>query len=117
VRVNQQLVPINARFPILTHMANLEKIILAVCLFVGFLWLRNRSKSIDLENQMMRSILGVFVLLPAALIGEKYLFTLFHLGLFTDILIKSVAILATFLIIGFGFLRSETVSSPPAAPE
>lgn len=92
-------------------MPNLEKIVLVICLLGGFLWIRNRSRSIDLENQMMRSILGVFIFLPGALIGEKYLFELFHFGLYTDILIKVVAILVTFLIVGFGFLRSETAPS------
>lgn len=90
-----------------------EKIVLLICLFGGFFWLRKRSRSVDLESQMTKALLGVFVLLPASLIGEKYVFEMFHFGTYTDILIKAVAILATFLLIGFGFLRAGTVESAP----
>ncbi len=104
--------PIKNSFPTLTDMPNLERIVLVICLLGGFLWIRNRSRAIDLENQMMRSILGVFVFLPGALIAEKYLFEMLHFGLYTDILIKVAAIFVTFLIVGFGFLRSESAGSP-----
>jgi len=91
-----------------------EKIFMLICLFGGFYWLRKRSRSVDLESQMTKAILGVFVLLPASLIGEKYLFELIHLGTYTGILVKAVAILATFLAIGFGFLRTGTTEGNPA---
>ena len=90
-----------------------EKIVLLICLFGGFFWLRKRSRSVNLESQMTKALLGVFVLLPASLIGEKYVFEMFHFGTYTDILIKAAAILATFLAIGFGFLRAGTAEVAP----
>ena len=100
-------------FPILQRMPSPEKIVLGLCLLVGFLWLRARSRSIDLESQMLRALLGTFVFLPGALIGEKYFFEMFRFGGYVDILLKAAVVIATFLVVGFGFLKSrvmETVS-------
>jgi hypothetical protein len=98
-------------------MAMTEKIVLLICLFGGFYWLRARTRSVDLENQMLKAVLGVFVLLPAILVGEKYLFEMFHFGIYTDILLKAALILATFPAIGFGFLRGGAIEgSTPTGP-
>jgi hypothetical protein len=96
-------------------MAMTEKFITLVCLLAGFLWLRRRSRSVDLENQMLRALLGVFVVLPAALVGEKYLFEQFHFGTYTDILVRVLAILVTFPAIGYGFLKSGAAGEHASA--
>jgi hypothetical protein len=92
-----------------------DKIVLGLCLLGGFLWIRKRSRSIDLENQKGRSLLGVFGILPAALLGEKYLFEWLHFDLYTNTAIKAATLIATFLIVGFGFLKpglAETKDIP-----
>jgi hypothetical protein len=90
-------------------MAMTEKIVLVLCLFGGFLWLRARSRAINLENQVGRAMGGVFLLLPALLIGEKYVFDHYlHLGPWTDLLIKTVVTVATFPAIGIFFLKPQT---------
>jgi hypothetical protein len=83
-----------------------EKIVLILCLLAGFLWIRQRSRSIDLESQKGRALFGVFALLPLALLLEKHLFEMFHFGMILNILLKCAILIATFLIVGFGFLRS-----------
>ena len=84
-----------------------EKFILAACLFCGFLWLRNRSRSLDLESRKLRSLLGVFVVLPSALIFEKFLFGKFPFAVPLNILLKAGALLATFLAVGYLFLGKD----------
>lgn len=98
-------------FPILLRMLSPEKIVLGLCLLVGFLWLRARSRSVNLESQMLRALLGTFVFLPGALIGEKYLFEMFRLGGYMDILLKAAVVIATFLVVGFGFLKSGVMDT------
>jgi len=88
-----------------------EKIIIIICLFAGFYWIRSRSRQVNLESRMLKSILGVFVLLPASLLGEKFLFEKFHFGAWQDLVIKVAILIATFLIIGFGFLSSSSGSN------
>ncbi len=88
-------------------MVNAEKIVLVLCLIAGFLWIRNRSRSVDLENQMTRAILGIFVLLPTFLFAEKYLFEKLPFGGYSFLLAKAIVILVTFGAIGFGFLRAN----------
>jgi hypothetical protein len=86
-------------------MATAEKIVLVLCLFGGFMWLRKRSRSMNLENQMGRALTGVFVLLPALLFGEKYLFDRFHLTPWTDMLVKGLVTAANFPLVGHFFLK------------
>jgi membrane-anchored protein YejM (alkaline phosphatase superfamily) len=86
-------------------MAIAEKIILLICLFSGFFWLRQRARHADLERQISRSLIGVFVLLPAILVGEQYLFEQVHFGAYTDLLLKVMVACAAFPIIGYGFIR------------
>lgn len=85
-----------------------EKIILLVCLFAGFFWIRNRSRQIDLESRMLKSILGVFIILPGALLCEKLLFEKIHFGAWQDIAIKVVVIAITFLVVGLVFLKPNS---------
>jgi hypothetical protein len=86
-------------------MAVAEKIIMLICLFSGFFWLRQRARHADLESQISRSLIGVFVLLPAILIGEQYLFERVHFGAYTDLLLKVLVAGAAFPVIGYGFIR------------
>ncbi|MDB5104793.1 MAG: hypothetical protein JWP91_2482 [Fibrobacteres bacterium] len=95
-----------------------EKLITLICLFTGFFWLRKRARSADLEHQMGRSLIGVFVVLPGILIGEKYLFEHFHFGAYTDILFRALIVSATFPAIGFGFIKPGVLEEDggPAGP-
>ncbi len=95
-------------------MALAEKIITLICLFAGFFWLRQRARSVDLEHQMGKSLVGVFVLLPAILIGEKYLFEHFHFGAYTDLLLRVLLVSATFPTIGFAFIKPGDSKAMPA---
>ncbi|MDB5049233.1 MAG: hypothetical protein JWO30_2304 [Fibrobacteres bacterium] len=97
-------------------MAIVDKIVTLICLFAGFFWLRERARSIRLENQIGKSVIGVFVLLPAILLGEKYLFDNFHFGTFTDLFLKAVLLLATFPIVGFTFLKPGS-PDPAGSPD
>jgi hypothetical protein len=94
----------------LVPMASAERIVLVVCLFGGFMWLRQRSRTINLERQMGRALAGVFLLLPALLFGEKWLFDRYHLTPWTDMLLKALVTAANFPLVGYLFLK-------PAAPE
>ena len=89
-----------------------EKIIILICLFAGFYWIRARSRQVDLESRILKSILGVFVVLPASLLGERFFFEKFHFGTWQDLVIKVAVLIVTFLIIGFGFLKPN--SSQPS---
>jgi hypothetical protein len=95
-------------------MIPLEKVLMVVCLLAGFIWIRTRARKIKVEHQKNRVILGVFVLLPALILGEKYLVEYFRFNAWTDALLKSFLILATFAAIGYGFLKS---SPSPEIPE
>ena len=86
-------------------MAIAEKIVMLVCLFGGFWWIRERARILNLENRMGRTMIGVFVVLPALLVGEKYIFDNWHFGAYTDLLFKAGGALATFAAVGFLFLR------------
>lgn len=55
----------------------------------------------------MAELLGVFVLLPAILIGEDYLFSQVHFGAYTDLLLKVLAAGAAFPFIGYAFIRTD----------
>lgn len=94
-------------------MAAAEKIIMAICMFSGFLWLRHRARGADLESQMGRSLVGVFVLLPAILIGEDYLFAHVHFGAYTDLLLKVLVAGAAFPLIGHAFIRTAPEQALP----
>ncbi|HKP97963.1 MAG TPA: hypothetical protein VJ385_19680 [Fibrobacteria bacterium] len=94
-----------------------DKIVTLICLFGGFFWLRARARSINLENQIGKAVVGVFVLLPAVLFGEKYLFDNYHFGTYTDLLLKVALLLATFPAIGLPFLKPDPGAGPdPEAP-
>jgi hypothetical protein len=84
-----------------------DKIVTILCLLGGFLWLRERARSISLDDQMGRAVIGVFVILPAVLFGEKYLFENYHFGIYADLLIKAVLMLIPFPLIGFLLLKRK----------
>lgn len=98
-------------------MAEAEKIIMAICAFSGFLWLRHRARRADLENQMGRSVIGVFVILPAVLIGEDYAFAHIHFGAYTDLLLKVLVAGAAFPLIGHAFIRTGTERALPESDD
>jgi hypothetical protein len=91
-------------------MVLLDKIVMVICLFAGFFWLRERARGLNLESQRGRAIFGVFGVLTGLLIGEKYVFERWHFGPYTDLLLKAGFALATFAAVGFFFLK-------PAPPE
>jgi hypothetical protein len=93
-----------------------DKIVTLLCLLAGFLWLRERARFIKLENQMGKAMLGVFVLLPAVLFGEKYLFDTYHFGAYTDLALKAVLLLLPFPLIGFLLLKRQPSAPGEAQP-
>jgi hypothetical protein len=98
-------------------MAMAEKIIMAICAFSGFLWLRHRARGAQLESQMGRSLIGVFVLLPGILIGEDYLFAHVHFGAYTDLLLKVLAAGAAFPLIGYACIRTHPETALPESDD
>jgi hypothetical protein len=86
-------------------MDHIDRAVLIVCLFGGFLWLRNRARRFDLGKRQNIVVFGIFLLLPAVLVGEKQLFDLLHFGKYTNLLIIAASLTATFAAIGYGFLR------------
>jgi hypothetical protein len=84
-----------------------DKIVTLLCLLGGFLWLRERVRAVSPEDQMGKAVIGVFVILPAVLFGEKYLFEHYHFGLAVDLLIKAVLLLLPFPLIGFLLLKRK----------
>jgi hypothetical protein len=96
--------------PIITYMSFPEKIVMALILFGGYFWLRERARGMNLENQQGKVVIGVFGVLTALLFGEKALLEHWHFGTYTDLLIKGVAAAATFIAVGLLFLK-------PAPPE
>lgn len=93
----------------------IDKILTLLCLFGGFYWLRARARAVNLENRIGNAVIGVFVLLPAILFGEKYLFDTFHFGPYTDLLFKAVLLAAPFPVIGLVFLKPETGADAEAS--
>jgi len=86
-------------------METTEKITMAVCLFLGFLWLRRRSRIVDLEKRMGLTVFGVFVLLPALLISGRLFFEKFRFGgAYVDLGLKAAFVAAAFAGIGYFFL-------------
>jgi hypothetical protein len=93
-----------------------DKIVMILCLFTGFLWLRKRARASNPEKAMGKTILGVFVILPAILIGMNHLFERWHFGPYTDLLIKVVLLIVTFAAIGFVFLKPAPADRGPEDP-
>ena len=89
-----------------------DKIVMIICLFVGFLWLRKRARASYPEKSMGKTILGVFVLLPATLIGMNLLFERWQFSPYTDLLIKVIVLVATFTGIGYLFLKPAPAGQP-----
>ena len=96
---------------------------MAACLFAGFLWLRGRARSLDLTHQRGKTVFGVFGVLTALLIGEKYVFDTWQFGPYTSLLLRLGLAIATFAAVGFLFLKpgppgqapEEGESAPPPA--
>lgn len=86
-------------------MVLVDKIVMAVCLFAGFFWLRERARGLNLENARGKAVFGVFGVLTGLLIGEKYIFERWHFGAYTDLLLKAGFALATFAAVGLLFLK------------
>jgi hypothetical protein len=88
-------------------MENAEKAAIMVCLFLGFLWLRRRSRAVDLEKRMGRTVFAVFVLLPGLLIAGRLFFERFRFGTFVDLGLQAAFVLAVFTGIGYFFLPPD----------
>lgn len=98
----------------LGDMETTEKILMVVCLFGGFMWIRTRTRSMDLSKRRGRTVVGIFGVLPALLIGEKYLFESLEFGGYTGMLFRAALAAATFAAVGYLFLKP---GSPGPEPE
>jgi hypothetical protein len=91
-----------------------ERVVLIVCLIGGFLWLRGRSRRMNLESRQVTVVVGIFLVLPALLLAEKALFEKLPWGPWVNAPIMGISLIATFAGVGFGFLRpSGTDGEPP----
>jgi hypothetical protein len=82
-----------------------DNVVMIVCLFGGFLWLRTRARAVHAEKRQVSTLVGLFLVLPALLILESRLFGKLPYGSVTNLLLKAAALVATFAAVGFGFLR------------
>ena len=89
-----------------------DKIVVIVCVFGGFLWLRSRARSLNLEHRMTKVVVGVFLLLPALLLAENHLFQRLPFEPLVNTLLKAPILIATFAAIGYGFLRPAPQEKP-----
>ena len=97
--------------PTFPFMPIFEKLPLAVILIGSLYWLRARARGMNLEGRQGRAIFGVFIILPALLIGEEKFFEHWHFGTYTDLLLKAVLAFAVVVFVGLFFLKP----SPPEA--
>lgn len=88
-------------------METTEKIILAACIFAGFLWLRGRARALDLSRSKGRTVFGIFGVLAGLLLGIKYAFDNWHFGAYADVAIQAAAIAASFALVGYVFLKPD----------
>lgn len=86
-------------------MSTAEKVVIILCVFGGFLWLRARARSVNPERQKGMVLVGIFMVLPALLVGESHLFERLPYGPWTNLLLKASLLASTFAAVGFGFLR------------
>jgi hypothetical protein len=86
-------------------MSTADKVVMIVCIFGGFLWLRTRARTVHAERRQGPVMLGIFLVLPALLILESRLFAKLSYGPATNVLIKAAVLVSTFAAVGFGFLR------------
>jgi hypothetical protein len=82
-----------------------ERVVLIVCLIGGFLWLRGRARSMNLERRQVPVVVGIFLVLPALLLAEKALFEKLPWSPFVNAPLMGVTLVATFSAVGYGFLR------------
>lgn len=98
-------------------MSTADKVIVILCVFGGFLWLRARARKAHPERHQVLVLVGVFLVLPALIVGESKLFQHLPYGPATNLLLKASILLCTFAVIGFGFLRpappEESAETPP----
>jgi hypothetical protein len=92
-----------------------EKIVLIVCLLGGFLWLRKRTRNLDLSGSKARTVLGIFVLLPLLLILEKQWLEQLNFHPWVNIAIKAAVLIANFPLIGLVFVRPGGKDGPEEA--
>lgn len=97
-------------------MSTADKVVMILCIFGGFLWLRIRARAVHAERSQGPVVLGIFLVLPVLLILESRLFAKLPYGPATNALIKAAVLLSTFAAVGFGFLRPSPGGSPGSAP-
>lgn len=98
-------------------MSTADKVVMILCIFGGFLWLRARARSVRAEKRQGPVVLGIFLVLPILLILESRLFAQLPYGPAANILIKGSVLLATFAAVGFGFLRPAPDEEGPREPD
>jgi hypothetical protein len=97
-------------------MSTADKVVMILCIFGGFLWLRARARAVHAERRQGPVVVGIFLVLPVLLILESRLFAKLPYGPATNVLVKAAVLLSTFAAVGFGFLRPAPGGPPGAAP-
>lgn len=99
-------------------MSTADKVVVILCVFGGFLWLRARARKAHPERHQVLVLVGIFMVLPALLVGESRLFQHLPYGPATNLLLKASILLCTFAVIGFCFLRpAPSEESSGTAPD
>lgn len=96
-------------------MSEIDRAVMIVCLIGGFLWVRGRARKSDLGKRQNLVVFGIFVVLPALLVGAKFLFEKLPFGPVANLLIKAALLIATFAGIGYGLLRPSPADGAEAA--
>ena len=105
-----------ARFSYFMAMSTVDKVVMILCIFGGFLWLRARARAVHAERRQGMALVGLFMVLPALLIAESRVFERLSYGPATNALLKAAILVATFAAVGYGFLRPVQAGSAEGGP-
>lgn len=95
----------------------IEKILVGLTLFTGFIWLRRRQKKLNLEIEGPRFAFGFFFLLPAFLLLEAQIFPKLPVSQVEGIAVKILVLAATILAIGHYFVNPKKAGARASQEE
>ncbi len=81
-----------------------ENLVLAAVVLAGFLWLKRRARHVDLEKRSSWVLLGIFVLLPAALFLTNRFFGELGGSAWVAVGVQALILIVAFALIGLVFL-------------